>query len=50
MDMIFIVEYLILEIMNKIKHNLNESYLQSLTEEERIREVLEFWDRMKKIV
>lgn len=27
---------------NKIKHNLNESYLQSLTEEERVRQMSEW--------
>lgn len=28
--------------MNKAKHNLNESYLQSLTEDERIRQMREW--------
>ena len=28
--------------MSEIKHNLNESYLQSLTEEERIRQMSEW--------
>jgi len=28
--------------MSKVKHNLNESYLQSLTEEERINEMKEW--------
>lgn len=28
--------------MNKMKHNLNESYLQSLTEEERTRQMSEW--------
>lgn len=28
--------------MNKMKHNLNESYLQSLTEDERVRQMSEW--------
>ena len=28
--------------MNKVKHNLNESYLQSLTEEQRLNEMKEW--------
>lgn len=28
--------------MNKVKHNLNKSYLQSLSEEERIRQMSEW--------
>ena len=28
--------------MNKMKHNLNESYLQSLTENERVRQMSEW--------